>query len=244
MDALRNYLKAFHKALGPKGEIFGVLILLFSSYYENVQAYLSGMGITVLPELHELTLTIVVGLGILAFSFWRRLVYLEDKFIPKIKMHEPFFWTEPKNAPGKALRTYRLRIENLSVEAIKHCQVKLIDMVNKDNGSTRESGKPFKLSIENPPDILNTSLTQSFNISPMDKIDVDIVQFNETKPDTHIRMCYATQGPTDLNVGSGIPVVMCPHNLTIRAIAENSMPVDRQFKFYVDENGILQFEVV
>lgn len=244
MDALRNYPKAFHKALGPKGEIFGVLILIFSIYYENVQAYLSGMEITVLPELHGLTLAIIVGLGILVFWFWRRLVYLEDKLVPKIKVHDPFYWTEPKNAQGKALRTYRLRIENLSGELIRNCQVKLIDMVNKDNGSTREIGKPFKLSLENPPDILNAPLIQSFNISPMDKIDVDIVQFNETKPDTHIRMCFATQGSKDLNVGSGIPLVMCPHNLTIRAIAENSMLVDRKFKFYVDGNGILQFEVV
>ena len=254
MGWLKERWDTFKCAAGIRWEIIGILVAIFIGRVDWL--YKQYLQFTNQPSKEDqmifgfpswiLGLTVFLGFATIWLLEYSVKLRNQIKALtePKIKIHDPFYWTEPKNALGKALRTYRLRISNLSGELIKHCQVKLIDMVNKNNEPTREGGLSFKLSIENPPAVLNAPLTQSFNIAPFDSKVVDIVRFNETKPDIHIHLCYATQGPIDLNVYTEVPVGLCPHNLTIRAIAENSMPVDRQFKFYVDEHGILQFEGV
>jgi len=169
---------------------------------------------------------------------------LQKQLEPNIEVDGPFIWTEPKLTVGKALRTYRLRIKNTSSELVKNCQVKLIEMFNKNDDSTREDGIPFKIKTDNPLDSLNMGYEQNFDISPNTFIDVDIIRFDERKENNnHIQMLYATkkhQISTNM-----VPVNVCPHTMVIRASAENCpKAVDKKYKFWVNDVGLLKMEEI
>ena len=108
------------------------------------------------------------------------------------ELSELIVWTEPKNALDqnlKSYKTYRLRVNNIGSDLIRDCQVRLIDMININNEPTREDGVVFKLKNDNPQQI---PYIQSFNISPGDFVDIELISFHEAQPRDHIRMRYAT----------------------------------------------------
>lgn len=171
--------------------------------------------------------TFMVILGVLLFNVAQRAQRLDDERKPRIKIDDPVCYLDPKGAEGPCLRTYRVRVHNLSpVETARNCQVKMIRMVNKNNIPSREEGRPFKLSLNSPRDILNQPHIEEFDIKPLDWKDVDLIQLNEKEPGAQVIMRYATQGYLGGDIAVGCSVDLCPHTLTIRAVAENAgLPV-------------------
>lgn len=81
---------------------------------------------------------------------------------------------------------------------------------------------------------------QSFDIHANDWKDVEIVQYDEQREDTHVEMCYASRGLASINEGPRVPKNLCPHTMKIRASAKNSAPIDIGLIFFVDEEGMLK----
>lgn len=171
---------------------------------------------------------------------------LSKQLKPRISISGPFAWTEPKNCQNMhAYRVYRVKVTNDSNTLIQNCSVKLINMVNVENRPTRNSGQAFKMASENSDD-LSHRYKQKFNISPGDSEDVEIAGFieegaleeNDVKP-SPIVMFYAQQGNMD-RTRNVVPIEMCPHELTIRAVAENTPPVEMRLKYWVDDAGFFR----
>lgn len=199
----------------------------------------------VIPTEWLIMTTAMIILGVLLFNVANRARILDDERKSRIKIDDPVCYLDPKGAEGPCLRTYRVRVHNLSPsETARNCQVKLIRMVNKDGVPSREEGRPFKLTLNNPRDILNQPLIEQFDIKPMDWKDVDLIQLNEKEPGAQVIMRYATQGYLGGDIAVGCPVDLCPHTLTIKAVAENAGPsVDMELSYWV-ENGRLEMKKI
>lgn len=188
-----------------------------------------------------ITTTTMIILGVLLFNVAHRARRLDDERKPRIKIDAPACYLDPKGAVGPCLRTYKVRVHNLSpVETARNCQVKMVRMMNKDGVTSREEGRPFKLTLNSPREGLNQPLIEKFDIAPMDWKDVDLVRLEERRPGEQVIMRYASQGIQDGDIAVGCPIDLCPHTLTIRAVTDNTgPPVDMELKYWVD-NGRLE----
>lgn len=239
-----RYWKALWESVGGKW----ILLPGFLSGTIGLWEAFRGWGLSFLPELSGWA---IAFFAMLPISSWViggiliKIVKLEKKLEPKISLSDPNFTTLPKLAKGKAKRTYSLKVTNESGELIKNCQVKLVEMLNVRDEPSKERGRPFKLSTESPPESLIGAVqhAQKFDIAPNDFIDIDIVYYNELSSTNLIRMCYALQGAMDHAVYVGIHKEDCPHRLTIRAIADNTVPVETKLKYWLEE-GMLRLEKI
>lgn len=239
-----KWLRTVHRALGIKAELFVLLVSALSLRYEHIRNFALDHGVDVLPNITGVVATLLFSLLVIVPPFFKRIRQLEDAIEPKISVQGPIVFTMPKGASGRARRTYRLSLTNTSATLVTNVQARLIRMVNRDGVESKEANRPFKRSLEDPPSILNASLSQSFNLPPGASEEVDIVEYDETSQGPHIRMCYALQGAKDANVYVAVPVAVCPHTLRIGVYGDNTFPVFVEFSFFVDHDGILRFERV
>lgn len=196
-----------------------------------------------LPDIHPVLSPLVVLFALLAFFFLKRLHELENRLAPKVSISDPVAYTEPKGTEGKAdLRTFKLVVKNVSAATVKGCELKLVSMLNKDGGQSKEVGRSFKQSLEDwKPGARPYSKT--FDIKPGDSVDVDLVRYKEAQGGAHVTMCYAIDVTVDRSVYTGVSLDVCPHDIIVRAVAENSSEaVERTLRFYVDRFGVLAVE--
>ena len=141
------------------------------------------------PMISAWPISICVAALCIAVLVAIRATTLEKRLEPRIKMDGPFIWTMPKNATEQALRTYRVRMTNISSEVLRGCRVRLVEMRNVNGEPSKEHGRHFRLSTDDPPDILNTPHTQTFDIPPKDYVDIDIAQLDERTPNSKPGEC-------------------------------------------------------
>lgn len=172
---------------------------------------------------------------------------LAKRLEPNIAILKIYDWTSPKLAKGKAIRTYRLRIKNISGETVRKCQVKMTAMINRVGEPTFYADLCFKLSTEEPDwaEYHQTYFNQFVDIFPNDHVDFDLIRLDERVDGaTHILMCYALRAQLDKSVGNAVPIERCPHILSLRVVAENCpTPLELSSTFYVDTTGLLKMEV-
>jgi len=165
-------------------------------------------------------------------------VRLNHRLKPKLIIGPPVAVHTPKGAQNPNSVTFKVRITNKSEENIDGCQVRLMEMVNKEGVHSVEEGRAFKRSLDNPTDILNLPHDTEFNIAPGGWEDVDLVQIDYRQPTPTIRMLYALQGIRDTKVVVWIPFDLCPHVMSIRASARNcAIPEEKTLTLILDADG-------
>jgi hypothetical protein len=191
--------------------------------------------------------TAIVVLSIIIASLAKRGHRIELNAKPRIGIQFVpgdlgFEETGPKNADGLARRLFRISIQNLGGEVVKNCSVKMVSMVDANGVHSAYPGIHFKRRHDNPPDVINRPHEQSFDIRPNDHEDIDIVELEEKTPNSMLVMKYALKGHSSMTVNNCLPRTFCPQSLTLKVVADNSMPVEESFQFYVDDAGYLRFE--
>jgi len=191
-------------------------------------------------------LPLTVWVVIAYFRRWRYSKELEQKQQSRLKIEGPIPIVLPKNATGRALRTFCVKVTNLSTtDTIRGCGVRLIDMKNQLGIHSHERGRYFKKSVENPDVNLNHTFLETFDLAPRDWEYVDLIRYDERGSWNYIKMLYALQGNRDHSVITQCMVRDCPHDLIIRAVSKNGGPLeDLNLRFWVDEQNMLCMEQV
>ena len=204
-------------------------------------------GIT-LPDAPTWWLFSIGVVLVVAHAFLRRLQELENKLEPKISISNPIMHSIPKMEHGKAeRRLFSVIVKNESGELVKNCQVKLLEMTNKDGGESFHHGRTFVRHADNFPIRNSTDIQTVFDIRPEDSEQIDIVEYPEKQSTQQLTICI----PIRMDVtGTNsfplwlVPMSMCPHDVTIGVFADNTIPVRKKFSFYVGEDGLLKLEVL
>jgi len=165
---------------------------------------------------------------------------VNDKFIPKVKVSDPFPDIDPKGAKGKASREWRLKIINDSAETIRNCFVTQKSLINKNGHDSGSNSSRFKLSRESPTIIPSFEHTQSFDITPGGNEIISIAGLHETDDNAGVIMLYAPRGKAGEQTKNYIPKEFFPHELTIQICAENlHIPEEVTYNLYINDSGML-----
>jgi hypothetical protein len=167
---------------------------------------------------------------------------LEEAAKPRLRISAPIAVVEPKGQTGKAFRTYRLRIENISTSVVRSCYAKQTSFININGHESDSIGMHFKKSTEQPYELINYSHQQSFDIPPLGHEIIDIVSIDETTPNNNVIMLYATQGHGSAHVRNSIPQRFFPHDLTIQFCGDNITPVEEKYKLHINREEILEMD--
>jgi hypothetical protein len=124
-------------------------------------AYLTALGIHAqLPNIGDVwhwaagLWVVLLFIFIAPFRLWSdaqdKLEVYEETAKPKLEISDPIESVEPKGTVGKAFRTWRLKITNISTVMVKGCYAKKKSFINKNGHQSDIIGIRFKMSTDHP----------------------------------------------------------------------------------------------
>jgi hypothetical protein len=169
----------------------------------------------------------------------------EDAARPKISISDPIEIVNPKGAEGKAFRTWRLTITNVSTAVVKNCYAKKKSFINSRGQESDSLGLRFKFSTDNPRELQNYNYRQACDLNPNDREYVDIACMDERDgPTPNVFMLYAIPGGGSGFAKNAISQEVFPHRLVVEVSAENCVrPVEVTYDLYI-KDGLLRMERV
>jgi len=181
--------------------------------------------------------------GLVGVALYRKVVDLEARISSKLEIltgsGDPFELEErdPTKLEVTYRRLLRIGVRNCGNETLAGCCVELTEMPG-----SRNAYLPIRLKLrhDNPPDVLNTSHIQEFDLRPGQTEYVDVANLNEANEQSEIRLCYATQGHRNLNYANVIP--RGTYSMVIRAYGRNGSPAEATLKLWVDGNSRLRLD--
>ena len=188
---------------------------------------------------------LITALLFTAYFIWKKEHEKNEAYVerdrPKIEISTPIQLCDPKDAGGKAkLRTWKLRIINISSMVIRNCYVKQKSLINVRKLPSRNDDMHFKVSTDKPLRLNDFDYQQSFDLNPNTDRLVDIAAMPELDDNPRIYMLYAIPGQR-AEVHNSIPPILFPHTLTLQVSGENlTNPVEATYILSIDGLGRLQ----
>ena len=256
MKYLIEYVGGLWRATRHAFERRDLMHTIILSLVALAVAYLSALGIAVATphgEVWQWTtgLWIVFQFVFIApFLLWveqtKKVEKYEADAIPKLTVSEPIETVEPKGTIGKAFRTWRLKITNISSVTVKGCYAKKKSFINKDGHQSDIIGIRFKWGGDHPARLFDFSYTQSFDIPPGAHEYVDIACMDETADKSPtVYMLYAISGGGCASIRNAISTVVFPHKLILEVCAENlNVPIEAIYKLYINDTGLFRMDLV
>ncbi|MBI2989434.1 MAG: hypothetical protein HYY45_21960 [Deltaproteobacteria bacterium] len=164
-----------------------------------------------------------------------RLEQTLKRYEPKLQIifeagKEPFDHTEPARASQRAFHIYRIGVKNIGGQKLSGCSIKLCDM---KPGLNVYLPIALKQRLDNPNDVLNIPHKQTFDLFPMERVEVDVAALDEAQDNSEIRLCYALEGHRSLNLADTIS--RGAYELTIKAYAEVGQPTECSFRLWIED---------
>jgi len=186
---------------------------------------------------------VVVLLGFCLIWVLKYATQLRLDKLPRLAISNPIEITSSFSPSGKCIRMFSLEIKNISSTVLKAVQVKKQSFINRFGDQADVLGERFRHNIEAAQDMTKFEHSLSFDIAPNDVERVDIALMDEVNDPERILMTYA-QKPNAI-LKNSITKDCFPTDLIVRVTADNlSNPVNKPFKIFVDELGILRMKSV
>lgn len=237
-----------------RARIAGTLITALATF-ALVLISVGGIKLTINPQLGEfwqwtLGLWFLILLFIVTpFWVWRaeriKVETYEDAARPKVLVSDPIEIVDPKGAEGKAFRTWRIKITNVSTAVVKNCYATKKSLINNKGQESDSLGLRFKFSTDNPKELQNYNYKQACDLNPGGHEYVDIACMNERDgPRPKVFMLYAIPGGGSGFARNAISQEVFPHRLVVEVSAENcAKPVVVTYDLSV-RDGLLRMKRV
>lgn len=162
----------------------------------------------------------------------------KEKLVPKIKIlfdEKEYFSLERTAAekiystmvePNKGMRTFWVRLETVSSEAIPDCKVNILSIVNTKTG---ESHVNFVDSL-----MRRITDSESFPLRSGDPEDVNVVRYSENEKDASISICYWREKWKDFSIPKG------KYKIRLSAVGSNTVAAVMECLVWVGDDGRLQ----
>jgi hypothetical protein len=213
-----------------------------------------GLGF-VLPDLHNWPVLLAAFWIVLLFAviapyrLWAAERVTVEAFLeaakPKIEIFTPHCVTDPKSAPGRAFRTWRIQIANTSTSPVRNCYAKKISFINAEGQQSDSLGMRFKLNTDQPKLIQEFEYKQSFDLAPGGHEFVDIACLDERQGAAAlVFMLYAIPGGGATAVRNGIAQEAFPHALIVQVCADDlAHPIECKYRLAIDSLGRLRMDL-
>ena len=191
---------------------------------------------------------VVLFVFVTPFRLWHaektKLEAFEEAARPKVEISDPIEITDPKGAHGKAFRTWRLKLTNVSMVVVKNCYAKQKSFINKRGDESANVGIRFKMSTDQPKYLASYEYRQSFDLAPGAHEYVDIACMNEIDGAIPmVFMLYAIPGAGEGVVKNAIPQEFFPHRLIVEVCAEDIVkPIERNYVLHISNAGLLKMD--
>lgn len=237
-----------------RSQIAGTLIAAIATFALALIG-VAGIKLTIDPQLGyfwEWTLGLwflVLFVIVTPFRVWLaekiKVEAFEDAARPRISISDPIEVVEPKGAEGKAFRTWRLKITNVSTAVVKNCYAKKKSFIDNRRQESDSPGLRFKFSTDNPRELQNYNYKQACDLNPNDHEYVDIACMDERgDPTPKVFMLYAIPGGGSGFAKNAISQEVFPHRLVVEVSAENcAKPVEVIYDLSI-KDGLLRMERV
>ena len=233
---MKAYLKALGHAVGVRRFAVVSAVSAVVSFYGYLREWLQSEELWVPPDVPSWVLAVIAFFLFLVWWLLARIVELEREIEPRLEMEfrpePPFVITEPMGASGRAVRIFRVKISNKSVQNLQNCLVKLESIERTDDPHSLNRFTPVGLVTQHQ--LLQERKGGPFDLRGREHKFVEVAFFDETKKKSEIGLLYEhPKYPNGIPRGS--------YELTIKAYGGGD-PVEKKFRFSVDENNF--FKVV
>lgn len=230
---MKRYFKALHTALGIKRYILGSVVLFLLAVYRALHAWSPD-----LPALPTWELAIAIVLLLSGWWLLQRVVALETELEPNLEFvfgnGPPFEITEPMNSPGQALRFFRVKVANTSIQDLPNCLVMLDEVRTSDGQIYPNRYVPVGLTTDHQ--LLQKRKRGVFNLRGKQYKFVVVACLDEKNPNSEIGFLY--ENDTYFNT-----IPRGSYFVTLVGYG-GGLPIRKQFNLSVDGNGRLRMRAV